>query len=97
MAILRQQTNFVEQLYNSGMLDEQEQEQLLEPVEKKQRMLQRKGAVWRAPRIVDVGPRLPSQPPPPPCSSSQPPLYPASPRSPSCLLVHSLVCCTAHV
>ena len=56
MAILRQQTNFVEQLYKSGMLDEQEQEQLLEPVEKKERKLQRTGAVWRAPRIVDVGP-----------------------------------------
>ena len=55
MAILRQQTNFVEQLYSSGMLDEQEQEQLLEPVEKKERKLQRKGAVWRAPKIVDVG------------------------------------------
>ena len=67
MAILRQQTNFVEQLYNSGMLDEQEQEQLLEPVQKKERKLQRKGAVWRAPRIVDVGPRLhpPPQPPHP--------------------------------
>ena len=60
MAILRQQTNFVEQLYNSGMLDEQEQEQLVEPVEKKERKLQRNGAVWRAPKIVDVG-----VPPPP--------------------------------
>lgn len=56
MAILRQQTNFVEQLYSSGMLDEQEQEQLLELVEKKERRLHRKGAVWRAPKIVDVGP-----------------------------------------
>lgn len=56
MAILRQQTNFVEQLYSSGMLDEQEQEQLLELVEKKERRLHRKGAVWRAPKIVEVGP-----------------------------------------
>ena len=54
MAILRQQSNFVEQLYSSGMLDEQEREQLVEPVEKKERKLQRKGAVWRAPKIVDV-------------------------------------------
>lgn len=54
MAILRQQTNFVEQLYSSGMLDEQEKELLLEPVEKKERKLHRKGAVWRAPKIVDV-------------------------------------------
>lgn len=64
MAILRQQTNFVEQLYNSGMLDEQEQEQLLEFVEEKERKLQSKGAVWRAPRIVDVGPlNCPKLPP----------------------------------
>ena len=63
MAILRQQTNFVEQLYNSGMLDDQEQEQLLEPVEKKERQLHCKGAIWKAPRIVDVGPHLPPPPP----------------------------------
>ena len=54
MAILRQQANFVEQLYSSGMVDEQEQEQLLEPIEEQERMLHRKGAVWRAPKIVDV-------------------------------------------
>ncbi|KAL3141541.1 Son of sevenless 1, variant 2 [Trebouxia sp. C0010 RCD-2024] len=59
MAILRQQTNFVEQLYSSGMLDEQEQEQLLELVEKKERRLHRKGAVWRAPKIVDILKQLP--------------------------------------
>ena len=54
MAIMRQQANFVEQLYNSGMVDEQEQEQLLEPIEAQERRLQRKGAVWRAPKIVEV-------------------------------------------
>ncbi|KAL3155128.1 Son of sevenless 1, variant 2 [Trebouxia sp. C0009 RCD-2024] len=59
MAILRQQTNFVEQLYSSGMLDEQEQEQLLELVEKKERRLHRKGAVWRAPKIVEILKQLP--------------------------------------
>lgn len=55
MAIMRQQANFVEQLYNSGMVDEQEQEQLLEPIEAQERRLERKGAVWRAPKIVEVG------------------------------------------
>ena len=56
MAIMRQQANFVEQLYSSGMVDEQEQEQLLEPIEAQERKLERKGAVWRAPKIVEVGP-----------------------------------------
>lgn len=55
MAIMRQQANFVEQLYSSGMVDEQEQEQLLEPIEAQERKLERKGAVWRAPKIVEVG------------------------------------------
>ncbi len=55
MAIMRQQANFVEQLYSSGMVDEQEQEQLLEPIEAQERRLERKGAVWRAPKIVEVG------------------------------------------
>ena len=54
MAIMRQQANFVEQLYSSGMVDEQEQEQLLEPIEAQERRLERKGAVWRAPKIVEV-------------------------------------------
>ena len=76
MAILRQQTNFVEQLYNSGMLDEQEQEQLLEFVEEKERKLQSKGAVWRAPRIVDVGP-CPNCPKLPP-NCLPPALFPPS-------------------
>ena len=54
MAIMRQQANFVEQLYSSGMVDEQEQVQLLEPIEAQERKLQRNGAVWRAPKIVEV-------------------------------------------
>ena len=54
MAIMRQQANFVEQLYSSGMVDEQEQEQLLEPIQAQERKLQRNGAVWRAPKIVEV-------------------------------------------
>ncbi|DBA77107.1 hypothetical protein WJX77_005031 [Trebouxia sp. C0004] len=59
MAIMRQQANFVEQLYSSGMVDEQEQEQLLEPIEAQERKLERKGAVWRAPKIVEVLKQLP--------------------------------------
>ena len=54
MAVLRQQVNFVEQLYSSGMVDEQEQEQMVEPIEAQERRLARKGAVWRAPKIVEV-------------------------------------------
>ena len=56
MAVLRQQANFVEQLYSSGMVDEQEQEQMVEPIEAQERRLARKGAVWRAPKIVEVRP-----------------------------------------
>lgn len=54
MAIMRQQGKFVEELYSSGMVDEQEEEQLMAPIEKQERKLQRNGAVWRAPRIHEV-------------------------------------------
>lgn len=56
MAILRQQSKFVAELYSSGMIDEQETEQLVEPIQAQERRLQRNGAVWRAPRIHEVCP-----------------------------------------
>lgn len=45
---------FVEQLYNSGMVDEAEKEALLEPIEKNERLLLRKGALGRSPKIDEV-------------------------------------------
>ena len=54
MAIMRQQGKFVMELYSSGMVDEQEEEQLMEPISKQERRLVRNGAVWRAPRIPEV-------------------------------------------
>lgn len=54
MAILRQQQHFVSQLYSSGMVDEVEQEIILQPIHKQERLLQRKGPHWQAPSISEV-------------------------------------------
>lgn len=54
MAILRQQQHFVSQLYSSGMVDEAEQEIILQPIHKQERLLQRKGPHWQAPSISEV-------------------------------------------
>jgi len=55
-ALLRVQTQFVEQLYNSGMVDELEKEALLEPIEKNERRLVRTGALNLSHRIDEVRP-----------------------------------------
>ncbi|KAK9840543.1 hypothetical protein WJX81_000451 [Elliptochloris bilobata] len=58
-AILRQQVAFVEELYAVGVIDAVERKALLAPIEKRERMLQRRGAVWRTPRVMDVLRNLP--------------------------------------
>ncbi len=54
MAMLRQEAAFVEQLYATAMIDELEHEQLLEPIERRERKLHREGAVWRTPLVTEV-------------------------------------------
>jgi len=44
----------VEELYAAGVVDGVEEKALLAPIEKRERMLQRRGAVWRTPRVMDV-------------------------------------------
>lgn len=52
------QVAFVEELYAAGVVDGVERKSLLAPIEKRERMLQRRGAVWRTPRVMDVRPPL---------------------------------------
>ena len=58
MALLRQEARFVGHLFASGMVDEAEHEQLLKPIEKRERRMQRQGALWRVPLISEVGSRV---------------------------------------
>ena len=55
-ALLRWQVAFVEELHGAGVVDDVERKALLAPIEKRERMLQRRGAVWRTPRVMDVRP-----------------------------------------
>ena len=56
MAHLPEQGRFVEQLYGSGMVDESEKEALIEPIERLERRLMRRGGIgWRPPRVDEVG------------------------------------------
>ena len=50
----------MEELYGAGVVDGVERKALLAPIEKRERMLQRRGAVWRTPRVMDVSPALSS-------------------------------------
>ncbi|KAK9831565.1 hypothetical protein WJX74_000240 [Apatococcus lobatus] len=54
MAILKQLTNFVEQLFESGMIDETEMEQLQAPIDKKTRHLEAQGPSWKIPVISEL-------------------------------------------
>ena len=55
MAHLPEQARFVEQLYGSGMVDEAEKEALVEPIERLERRLMRRGGLgWRSPRVDEV-------------------------------------------
>ena len=44
----------MEELHAAGVVDDVERKALLAPIEKRERMLQRRGAVWRTPRVMDV-------------------------------------------
>ena len=57
MAILKQLSNFVEQLFESGMIDETEMEQLQAPIDKKTRHLEGQGPSWKIPVISEVIPQ----------------------------------------
>ena len=57
-ALLGWQVAFVEELHGAGVVDDVERKSLLAPIEKRERMLQRRGAVWRTPRVMDVRPVL---------------------------------------
>ncbi|PRW32594.1 Sodium hydrogen exchanger 7 [Chlorella sorokiniana] len=50
MAVLRQQLTFVHELYESGMVDEGEKEDMLAPLDKRLRHLEITGPVWKPPR-----------------------------------------------
>lgn len=47
MAVLRQQLAFVREMYDLGMVDEGEREELSEPVEQRLRQLEMTGALFR--------------------------------------------------
>lgn len=47
---------FVHQLWSSGMVDETERDALLEPVEKNERRLLRRGAMGRSTMVFEVRP-----------------------------------------
>ncbi|CAL5219904.1 g1831 [Coccomyxa viridis] len=59
MAVLRQQALFVEQLFDTGVIDEMEKEELLHPIDDRERRLARKGPIWRTPMAFDVLRNLP--------------------------------------
>ena len=48
------QVGFVEQLWSSGVIDEQEREMMVEPLDKMERRLIRHGPAWQPPPAVDV-------------------------------------------
>ncbi|KAL6780791.1 hypothetical protein ACKKBF_B11690 [Auxenochlorella protothecoides x Auxenochlorella symbiontica] len=50
MALLRQQFTFIEELYDSGMVDHGEQKMMVDAVDKKARHLEITGPVWKPPR-----------------------------------------------
>lgn len=58
MAILRQQLLFVDELFESGMLDEGEHHDMSDPVDKRMRRLEIVGPVWRPPHPKQVLRRL---------------------------------------
>lgn len=59
MAILRQQLLFVQELFETGMVDETEERGLCDPIDKKLRHLELVGPVWRPPRPRQVLRSLP--------------------------------------
>ena len=54
MALLRQQMLFVETLQGSGMVEEHEAKEMLDPIDERERTLSQQGAVWRSPPLTEV-------------------------------------------
>ncbi|PRW44236.1 Sodium hydrogen exchanger 7 [Chlorella sorokiniana] len=54
MAILRQQSAFIDELFASGIVNEVERGAMQEPVELRARRLEIQGPVWRAPSVREV-------------------------------------------
>jgi hypothetical protein len=59
MAVLRQQLLFVDELFETGMVDRHEREDLAEPIDRKMRHLEIVGPVWKPPRSKDLLRSLP--------------------------------------
>ncbi|KAK9835845.1 hypothetical protein WJX74_009233 [Apatococcus lobatus] len=59
MALLRQQILFVETLRSSGMVEEHEAKEMLDPIDERERTLSQQGAVWRSPPLTEVVRNLP--------------------------------------
>ncbi|KAK9819620.1 hypothetical protein WJX72_000338 [[Myrmecia] bisecta] len=59
MAVLRQQGDFVAELFSSGVVDEMERDRLLKPIEKRERQLHHEGPTWKAPEVLEVLRNLP--------------------------------------
>ncbi|KAI8472713.1 MAG: Sodium/hydrogen exchanger family-domain-containing protein [Monoraphidium minutum] len=59
MAVLRQQQHFLEDLFESGMIDSLERSQMMAPIEAQERALELTGPVWRAPGLKAVLGQLP--------------------------------------
>ncbi|KAK9785975.1 hypothetical protein WJX73_007453 [Symbiochloris irregularis] len=54
MAVLRQQQQFIKQLFDSGVVEETERDELARPLQEKERRLTQKGPVWKAPTFIEV-------------------------------------------
>ncbi|KAK9861042.1 hypothetical protein WJX84_008386, partial [Apatococcus fuscideae] len=59
MAVLRQQVSFLDQLFDSGVIDEMEKDILEKPVEEKETQLQHRGPKWRTATMTEVLHNLP--------------------------------------
>jgi NhaP-type Na+/H+ or K+/H+ antiporter len=60
IAVLRRQAAFVQELYETGMLDSNEREKMMGPLDKKMRRLEITGPVWRPPRAIHVLKAMPA-------------------------------------
>jgi len=60
IAVLRRQAAFVQELYETGMLDSNEREKMMDPLDKKMRRLEITGPVWRPPRAIHVLKAIPA-------------------------------------
>ena len=59
MAVLRQQLLFVDELFETGVLDKDEKGKMHAPIDRKLRRLEITGPIWRPPRAINVLRSLP--------------------------------------